>query len=586
MPQFALDGIFAPLSLTPAAPQRLPSVSVDDAMFNEHLARASQPPVAPSSDRTSPSSKFPECTTQPVQPSQRCSESTRDSESNERDRKTHHAESSSQPRKDERATQSGSSQSTRGDSKEETTTEVAGDRPEEANVDNEAEAASAALADSSLQMATTNANIELTSAVEAADGEASQEAVDPELARGRKAVAKTNIDAAAAPAAAAARKDTSTQAHQTVAKGADANSEHKAAAGAALAANDMDDASQESMATHLEIDAEQTVQDSSEPEAASLNKGVAAAKPAPVDTAPVGRVETPLDDETRKQPLAQPMAEGESARPAPQPRRRETRDERAAANANTTKSTTQGEPVAQPTRTAPVENSERVDTLAATADSRQDDRVAPVDPTANDSAPDTPEARTSGSVAHKQHGDATHDLSNNQHSRLGATQVRQGDSGASPSQAQMLSDVERFRIVQRVARAISTSTTSLDGGQMRLRLSPPELGSLRMEIVVRQGNVTAHVEAETAAAREVLLDNLPALRERLAEQNIRLERFDVDLMRQSLDRSPQHAGSQDSDRGAGERQANRTATRNAPESVERATVSAPIVQDGHVNIVI
>ena len=66
-------------------------------------------------------------------------------------------------------------------------------------------------------------------------------------------------------------------------------------------------------------------------------------------------------------------------------------------------------------------------------------------------------------------------------------------------------------------------------GQIRLRLSPPELGSLKLELTVRDGVMTAHVQTETDTARTMLLDHLPALRERLAEHNVTIERFDVDL---------------------------------------------------------
>lgn len=99
-----------------------------------------------------------------------------------------------------------------------------------------------------------------------------------------------------------------------------------------------------------------------------------------------------------------------------------------------------------------------------------------------------------------------------------------------------LSEADRARFVQRVARAFESAG---DNGQMRLRLSPPELGSLRLDVSVRHGVLTAHVEAETPQARMLLLDNLPALRERLQEQNIKIERFDVDLMNQSPGGQPQ-----------------------------------------------
>jgi flagellar hook-length control protein FliK len=105
-----------------------------------------------------------------------------------------------------------------------------------------------------------------------------------------------------------------------------------------------------------------------------------------------------------------------------------------------------------------------------------------------------------------------------------------------PSTSPQLSEVDRARFVQRVARAFEAAG---EGGQLRLRLSPPELGSLRLDVSVRQGILTAHVEAETPQARLLLLDNLPALRERLLEQNIKIERFAVDLMNQSPGGQPQ-----------------------------------------------
>jgi flagellar hook-length control protein FliK len=98
-------------------------------------------------------------------------------------------------------------------------------------------------------------------------------------------------------------------------------------------------------------------------------------------------------------------------------------------------------------------------------------------------------------------------------------------AGESPDAPQ----VDPARFVSRVARAIETAQDR--GGPLNLRLSPPELGSMRIELSLKQGVMTAKVETETAAARQTLLDNLPTLRVRLAEQNVRIERFDVDVRR-------------------------------------------------------
>jgi flagellar hook-length control protein FliK len=89
-------------------------------------------------------------------------------------------------------------------------------------------------------------------------------------------------------------------------------------------------------------------------------------------------------------------------------------------------------------------------------------------------------------------------------------------------------EIDTTRLLTRVARAVTTAQER--DGEVRLRLSPPELGSLRLDVKVQDGGLVAHVQTETDAARTAILDNLPALRDRLADQGVRIERFDVDLM--------------------------------------------------------
>ncbi len=106
-----------------------------------------------------------------------------------------------------------------------------------------------------------------------------------------------------------------------------------------------------------------------------------------------------------------------------------------------------------------------------------------------------------------------------------------GGAGTAQTTDTTLSQADRVRFVQRVEQVFQ----DLDGqgGSVRLRLSPPELGSLHIEINVAKGEMTARVQAETPAARNILLDNLPALRERLAQHDIKVQSFDVDLMDRS-----------------------------------------------------
>lgn len=116
--------------------------------------------------------------------------------------------------------------------------------------------------------------------------------------------------------------------------------------------------------------------------------------------------------------------------------------------------------------------------------------------------------------------------------RISPSQEPRAGSTQQPHQDSESGQVDQARFVQRVARAFRA--VGERSGSVRLRLSPPQLGSLRLEITVRDGSMTARVEAETPTARNLLLDNLPALRDRLAQQDVKVKQFDVDLM----DRSP------------------------------------------------
>jgi flagellar hook-length control protein FliK len=109
------------------------------------------------------------------------------------------------------------------------------------------------------------------------------------------------------------------------------------------------------------------------------------------------------------------------------------------------------------------------------------------------------------------------------------------DSANRPVPSDQSASVDSARLIHRVARAFAVAR---DGGEVRLRLSPPELGALRLDVRVQDGVMVARLEAETSAARTALIDNLPALRERLAEQGVRIERFDVDLMRRDAAGNP------------------------------------------------
>jgi flagellar hook-length control protein FliK len=102
-----------------------------------------------------------------------------------------------------------------------------------------------------------------------------------------------------------------------------------------------------------------------------------------------------------------------------------------------------------------------------------------------------------------------------------------GNNRGQQSSETELPHVDPARFVGRVAKAFLTANER--GGTLQLRLNPPELGSLKLQLSVKDGVMSAQVETENANARRVLLEHLPMLRDRLADQNIRVDRFDVDV---------------------------------------------------------
>jgi flagellar hook-length control protein FliK len=160
-------------------------------------------------------------------------------------------------------------------------------------------------------------------------------------------------------------------------------------------------------------------------------------------------------------------------------------------------------------------------------------------------------------------------LSPNPVTRSGASSPQQ--AAHEPGQA------DRARFVERVARAFTAMGHR--NGSVRLRISPPELGSLRLEITVRGGVLNARVEAETSAARNLLLDNLPVLRERLAQQDIKVEQFQVELGNRSAGgppgQNPDHAEPRGSRANSQSTQPDLGAQETAPEEAPRAEPVRP-----------
>jgi flagellar hook-length control protein FliK len=118
-----------------------------------------------------------------------------------------------------------------------------------------------------------------------------------------------------------------------------------------------------------------------------------------------------------------------------------------------------------------------------------------------------------------------------------------------------LSRFQQTKLVQRVLKGLEQLSNG--GGQVKLRLHPPELGTLQMTLKIEANVMSAHLEVENSLAKEALLNNLQSLRDRLSDQGMSIDRFEVEV------RTDSQSGANSS---SGESASNRQSRRDQPES--------------------
>ncbi len=67
------------------------------------------------------------------------------------------------------------------------------------------------------------------------------------------------------------------------------------------------------------------------------------------------------------------------------------------------------------------------------------------------------------------------------------------------------------------------------GGSMRLQLAPEALGTVTMQLNVRDKNAVVRLEVETTAAKQALEAQIPMLREQLGQQGITADKIDIQV---------------------------------------------------------
>jgi flagellar hook-length control protein FliK len=117
-------------------------------------------------------------------------------------------------------------------------------------------------------------------------------------------------------------------------------------------------------------------------------------------------------------------------------------------------------------------------------------------------------------------------------------------SAPSEKQGTNAETVSRIKLIQRVSKAFQH--LGPDGGVVRLRLAPPDMGSVRVEMRINQHKVHGRVVAESEAASAALREHLPDLRARLESFGMQVEKLDVETETQDqrqgspFDAEPRH----------------------------------------------
>lgn len=88
-------------------------------------------------------------------------------------------------------------------------------------------------------------------------------------------------------------------------------------------------------------------------------------------------------------------------------------------------------------------------------------------------------------------------------------------------------EVELSETVSTIRRAISGD------GHIKVRLNPPELGAMQIEVRQIDAGITVRLEVETEAAQKALLESLGDLRQSLRQQRAGVEQIDVVLIERS-----------------------------------------------------
>ena len=111
-------------------------------------------------------------------------------------------------------------------------------------------------------------------------------------------------------------------------------------------------------------------------------------------------------------------------------------------------------------------------------------------------------------------------------------------TGSGMSKVSSIDDISTSQIIDRVVSGIKENV-SADGGRIKITLSPPSLGTLEMDVSVRNNKVEIVIVADNKDVQQSLNTHLDRLKGSLLNQGLTIDRCDV-LMQNNREDYPQN----------------------------------------------
>lgn len=101
--------------------------------------------------------------------------------------------------------------------------------------------------------------------------------------------------------------------------------------------------------------------------------------------------------------------------------------------------------------------------------------------------------------------------------------------GEAPRAAKALSQVSSARTMEKVESALKEAAKSRDGKTISLRLDPPELGSVKVDVTIRDSHLHARVVAESPSVGQMLREKAQELQSSLRKLGLHVDSITVSV---------------------------------------------------------